>query len=229
MNWRSLICPPIRLRGRLLDPGRPCAGPGLGREAVQPRQNPRVGAQASARQPLRLSYHGPRMGARHLQDVRPSALCLQIIINGHEYVARQAQQEQLSFTKEDNCFTIVADGAQLARVADTLCSENTVGHLSQLCDRWAYSACLCFALDLAEQQQSGFHYDYSLYQVEYSRNLLFASGHTLDQVFQGVVERTRGPLDLKTLKTIFGAARPRRRALSPDRVWRPCSRHLRMI
>ncbi len=141
---------------------------------------------------------------------------LQIIINGHEYVARQAHKEQLSFTKEDNCFTMVADGAQLARIADTLCSENTVGHLSQLCDRWAYSACLCFALDLAEQQQSGFHYDYSLYQVEYSRNLLFASGHTLDQVFQGVVERTRGPLDLKTLKTIFGSrSRPRRRARQP--------------
>ena len=141
---------------------------------------------------------------------------LQIIINGHEYVARRAQKENLSFTKEDNCFTMVADGAQLARVADTLCSENTVGHLSQLCDRWAYSACLCFALDLAEQQQSGFHYDYSLYQVEYSRNLLFASGRTLDQVFQGVVDRTRGPLDLKTLKTIFGSrTRPRRRARQP--------------
>jgi hypothetical protein len=69
---------------------------------------------------------------------------------------------------------------------------------------------------LAEQQQSGFHYDYSLYQVEYSRNLLFASGHTLDQVFQGVVDRTRGPLDLKTLKTIFGRrTRPRRRTRQP--------------
>jgi hypothetical protein len=142
---------------------------------------------------------------------------LQIIINGHEYVARQAQKEKIPFTKEDNCFTMVADGAQLARVADTLCSENTVGHLSQLCDRWVYSACLCFALDLAEQQQSGFHYDYSLYQVEYSRNLLFASGHTLDQVFQGVVDRTRGALNLKTLKTIFGSRmRPRRRARQPQ-------------
>ncbi len=142
---------------------------------------------------------------------------LQIIINGHEYVARQAQKEQILFTKEDNCFTMVADGAQLARVADTLCSENTVGHLSQLCDRWVYSACLCFALDLDEQQQSGFHYDYSLYQVEYSRNLLFASGHALDQVFQGVVARTRGPLDLKTLKTIFGSrTRPLRRARQPQ-------------
>jgi hypothetical protein len=35
---------------------------------------------------------------------------------------------------------------------------------------------LCFGLNLDEQQQSRFVYDYSIYQVEYSRNLIFASG-----------------------------------------------------
>jgi hypothetical protein len=141
---------------------------------------------------------------------------LQIVLNGHEYVARQALRQGLSFVKEDNCFTMVADGAQLAKVADTLGSQDPVGHLSRLCDRWAYSSCLCFALDLAEQEQTGFRYDYSLYQVEYSRNLLFKQGRKLDQVFQGVIERSRGPLDLKTLKTIFGSrTRPRRRAHQP--------------
>ncbi len=145
---------------------------------------------------------------------------LQIILNGHEYVARQAQQRGISFVKDDNCFTMVADGAQLARVADTLCSASTIGHLSQLCDRWAYSACLCFGLDLAEQERTAFRYDYSLYQVEYSRNLLFKQGHILDQVFQGVVDRTRGPLDVKTLRTIFGShRRPQRRCRqAPPRV-----------
>ncbi len=39
-----------------------------------------------------------------------------------------------------------------------------------------YTACLCFGLDLAEQQDSGFRYAYSVYQAEYSRNLIFASG-----------------------------------------------------
>jgi hypothetical protein len=141
---------------------------------------------------------------------------LQIVLNGHEYVARQALQQGLDFVKEDNCFTMVTDGAQLAKVADTLGSQDPVGHLSQLCDRWVYTSCLCFALDLAEQQQTGFVYDYSLYQVEYSRNLLFKHGRELDQVFQGVIDRSRGPLDLKTLKTIFGSrTRPRRRTHQP--------------
>lgn len=141
---------------------------------------------------------------------------LQIVLNGHEYVARRALRQGLNFVKEDNCFTMGADGAQLAKVADTLGSQDPVGHLSQLCDRWAYSSCLCFALDLAEQEQTGFRYDYSLYQVEYSRNLLFKQGRQLDQVFQGVIDRSRGPLDLKTLKTIFGSrTRPRRRAHQP--------------
>jgi hypothetical protein len=33
-------------------------------------------------------------------------------------------------------------------------------------DRWIYTACLCFGLDLAEQQRSGFGYGYSVYQAE---------------------------------------------------------------
>jgi hypothetical protein len=141
---------------------------------------------------------------------------LQIVLNGHEYVARQASRQGLDFVKEDNCFTLVADGAQLAKVADTLGSQDPVGHLSPLCDRWAYSSCLCFALDLAEQQQTGFVYDYALYQVEYSHNLLFKQGRQLDQVLQGVIDRSRGPLDLKTLKTIFGSrSRLRRRKHQP--------------
>jgi hypothetical protein len=35
--------------------------------------------------------------------------------------------------------------------------------------RWIYSACLCFALDLAEQRRSGFSYGLAVYQLEYSR------------------------------------------------------------
>ena len=40
--------------------------------------------------------------------------------------------------------------------------------------------------------------------MEYSRNLLFTRGRTLDQVFQGLIDRTRAPLNLKTVRTIFG-------------------------
>ncbi len=128
----------------------------------------------------------------------------QLIFNGHEYVARQARKEELAFTKEGNCFTHVSDATRLAQIADTLCSSNMIGQLSQVCERWIYSACLCFALNLAEQERSGFRYAYSIYQEEYSRNLLFRRGGEMEQIFQGVVDRTRRHLNVKTLKTIFG-------------------------
>lgn len=141
----------------------------------------------------------------------------QIILNGHEYVARQARKENIAFTKDGNCFTQVSDAPRLAQVADTLCSPDMLGRLTQVCERWIYSACLCFALDLTEQQRSGFQYDYSLYQAEYSRNLLFVRGGDMDQIFHGVIDRTRCWLDVKTLRTIFGRRkRPSRRQGKKD-------------
>jgi hypothetical protein len=144
----------------------------------------------------------------------------QIILNGHEYVACAAQSAGIGFIKEGNCFTAVADPRGLARVADALSQQATVGRLSQVCDRWIYSACLCFGLDLAEQERSGFGYGYSIYQAEYSRNLLFGNGAKMQKVFDAVVDRTRSRLDVPTLRTLFGArARPHRdRAGGPPRL-----------
>jgi hypothetical protein len=114
----------------------------------------------------------------------------QIIFNGHEYVACQAQKAGIGFTKEGNCFTHIADAAGLAKIADTWSEESAIGRLSQVCERWIYSSCLCFALDWEEQQRSGFRYRYSNYQVEYSRNLLFELGGRMDQVFQTLIDRS---------------------------------------
>jgi len=128
----------------------------------------------------------------------------QVILNGHEYVARQAEKSKLSFTKEGNCFTEISDATGLARIADTMRASSSVGRLVRACERWIYM-CLCFALDISEQKKSGFIYSYSVYQGEYSRNLLFTRGRYLDQVFHSVIDRTRAPLNLKMLKTIFGS------------------------
>ena len=129
----------------------------------------------------------------------------QVIANGHEYVACQAQTAGIGYTKEGNCFTAAADPQALAQVAAALSQPATIGRLRQVCERWIYSACLCFGLSLAEQQQSGFRYQYSVYQVEYGRNLLFGSGAQMDRLFNTLVDRTRGRLDVPTLRTLFGA------------------------
>src|SRR5262244_2069802 len=135
----------------------------------------------------------------------------QIMLNGHEYVACRAKKVGIPFTKEGNCFTLVSKPADLAKVADTLSDARTTGRLRQVCERWIYTSCLCFALDLQDQQRSGFRYQYSIYQVEYSRNLLFHLGGQMEQIFQGLIDRTRARLNIKNLKTIFGfKARPHR-------------------
>ena len=131
----------------------------------------------------------------------------QIIVNGHEYVARRALKEGLSFDKQGNCFTSVSSGADLARIAETLRRPGAVGQLSRACDRWIYSACLYFALPPEEQNRTQFRYSYFVYQVEYSRNLLFVRGAKMDRAFQEMIDRTRSKLDIRSLKTLFGRQR----------------------
>ncbi len=128
----------------------------------------------------------------------------QVMVNGHEYVACQGAKAGIHFTKEGNCFTNISDAAGLAKIADTLSEESTIGRLSQACERWIYSTCLCFGLDLEEQERSGFRYQYSNFQIEYSRNLLFEIGGQMEEVFQALIDRSRAPLGLKTIKTILG-------------------------
>jgi predicted transcriptional regulator len=128
----------------------------------------------------------------------------QIILNGHEYVARQATKQGIGFTKEGNCFTQISDAAALARIADTMRAKSSVGRMAQVCRRWIYSACLCFALTRDEKIKSDFGYSFSVYQAEYSRNLIFTRGRIMDQLFDSIIDRTRAPLNLKAIKTIFG-------------------------
>ena len=136
----------------------------------------------------------------------------QIILNGHEYVAAQARKQKLRFKQEGNCFTEISNVRAFGQIADSLRSEDVIGRLSEVCDRWIYTSCLCFGLDVADQQRTGFKYTYSTYQGEYSRNLTFRDGRRMDLIFQGNIDRIRGFLDLKTLKTIFGyRRRPHRR------------------
>src|SRR6266852_386397 len=135
----------------------------------------------------------------------------QVILNGHEHVAARARGAGIGFVKEGNCFTEIADPQGLARVADALPRQAAIGRLGQVCDRWIYTACLCFGLDLAEQERSGFRYGYSVYQAEYSRNLLFASGAQMEALFDRILDRTRSRLDIPALRTLFGLkARPHR-------------------
>jgi hypothetical protein len=142
-----------------------------------------------------------------------------VMLNGHEYVACAAARAGVGFVKDGNCFTAMADPVGLAQIADALSQDAAVGRLSQVCDSWIYTACLCFGLDPDEQRRSRFRYQFSVYQVEYSRNLIFADGQKMQTLFDTVVDRTRSRLDVPKLRTIFGAkTRPHRTRRHSSRI-----------
>lgn len=132
---------------------------------------------------------------------------VQVALNGHEYVARQAQRQNLAFRKDQNCFTETANLAELEQIAETLRQPGAAGRLVEVCERWLSTACLCFLLPVAEQRELGLHYNWSIYQMEFSRNLLFTQGGRMEQVFQSVIDRTRRVLDVRTIRTLFGNQR----------------------
>jgi len=145
---------------------------------------------------------------------------LQVMLNGHEYVACQARNAGISFTKEGNCFTHISDAAGLAKIADTLSEPETIGRLRQVCERWIYTSCLCFALDLEEQKRSRFEYQYSNFQVEYSRNLIFDLGGNMEQVTAAglrFVSRSLRPFsDIGTVRNTTSAKDPNGKSRSRD-------------
>jgi hypothetical protein len=128
----------------------------------------------------------------------------QIILNGHEYVEREATKAGIACKKEGNCFSRISDAEAFAAIAETLTAESVTGRLTAVCDRWIYKICLCFALDREERQRSRFRYQYSTYQLEYSRNLLFRKGSQMQQVVETLVDRNRTRMNVKRLKTILG-------------------------
>lgn len=124
-----------------------------------------------------------------------------ILLNEHEWLARQATRRGLGYQKRDNCFVDVSDPQALTALAATLSDR----HIRAVCERWIYG--LCFGLTIAEQRLSNFAYAYSVAQFEYSYNLLFTAARTMEDLYHRLIDQTRRTLTPRTIRTIFGKAR----------------------
>ena len=127
----------------------------------------------------------------------------QVILNGHEYMDRQARKAGILFMRNGNCFTHISDLAGFARIADTLAEESAIGRIAAVCRRWMYTCVNC-ALDAEERQRSGFRYEYLVYQFEYNRDLIFQQGTEMVRILESLVDRNRVRMDIPMLKTILG-------------------------
>src|SRR5215472_10164027 len=69
----------------------------------------------------------------------------QLILNGHEWVEREARRKCLTAVKDGNCFVEGSDFDAVNRLAAKLQRPETIGRLRELCERWIYSTCLFHA------------------------------------------------------------------------------------
>jgi hypothetical protein len=103
----------------------------------------------------------------------------QVILNGHEWVERLARRKRVVAVKNGNCFIEGSNFSEISRLAAELNRLETIARLRKLCEQWIYSTCLCFALPNVGRERSGFAYQYSVFQLELSRNLLSWRGTTM--------------------------------------------------
>jgi hypothetical protein len=120
----------------------------------------------SLREPLFVSHPDRDWGHVTIKISGHPPFPAQIILNGHEYVERQAAKAGIDCKKGGNCFSRISDAEAFAAIAETLTAESVIGRLTAVCDRWIYKTCLCFALDCEERERSRFRYQYSTYQLE---------------------------------------------------------------
>ena len=113
----------------------------------------------------------------------------QVILNGHEYVACQAQAIGIGFTKEGNCFTGITDPDGLAQIAETLSQDAAIGRLGQACDRWIYAAGACASgWTWPTSRPAGSATPIRFTRPSTAGTSIFASGARMDRVFGTVAD-----------------------------------------
>jgi hypothetical protein len=122
----------------------------------------------------------PRFGFMHARLQTWFPFNVQIYINGREWLGQRLQQKGIEFARADNCFTYLQD----PRAAQRLMSQ-------QLRTKWPW------ALDRIARQLNPIHrevfehmpmdYYWSAYQTEWATDVMFASPHSLSQVYPDLV------------------------------------------
>jgi len=105
---------------------------------------------------------------------------VKICLNGHEWAKRQARKQGLSFEALDNGFLSCEDPAKRQETCDQLGPEQ----IQAFFEKW--QAQLPWRLQ-PEDQQAGYRYRLSVWQVEFSRTQVFADPAQGRQWFEAVI------------------------------------------
>ncbi len=100
-----------------------------------------------------------------------------IWLNAHGYLATQLDRRHIAFEKDDNCIVAVADPTALTAIADAFDAPL----VAQIAQRWL--AWVPDPLTPAERA-AGYPSRLSIYQVEFSDNVIFHQTQVLNRVYE---------------------------------------------
>jgi len=117
----------------------------------------------------------PKYGLCYMRVPTWCPFRLQFYFNGHNRLATTLQNKGISYDLVDNAFVQIGDFAAAQKLADGL----DVRELHHLLDRYARKCCPVI-------NRLGVSYHWSLMQVEYATDIVFASRHVLAPLYETI-------------------------------------------
>jgi hypothetical protein len=115
-------------------------------------------------------------GLCHLRIPTWAPFRLQFCCNGHDWLERQMKQAGIRFKKEDNCFTHISDFAAAQALVKTFKPLRLHQMLERVAQRW-----------VAVHGRFGHSLHWSVYQAEWSTDVVFKNDRLLPQLYQEIV------------------------------------------
>jgi hypothetical protein len=120
-------------------------------------------------------------------------------LNGHNFIERELNREQVTFRKNDNAFLKVSDVAALQAAADRF----TAGVIQKRLDHWTLRLGPSFSKrERAAMNPSRF---YAVNQVEYCRNFIFKRHFPIHKIFERSCEMGLWRMTASKISEVFGS------------------------
>jgi hypothetical protein len=115
-------------------------------------------------------------GLCHLRLPTWAPFRLQFCCNGHDWLERQMRSAGIRFKKADNCFTHVSDFAAAQVLLKKFEPQRLHRMLDQMAARW-----------VAVHEQFGRSLHWSVYQAEWSTDIVFKNDRVLPELYREIV------------------------------------------
>lgn len=138
-------------------------------------------------------------GLLHVRVSTWFPLTIQVYINGHEWLARQLDEQGLTYQRRDNAFLGLEAPAQVQKLADRLLRKKWPGFLAVLAKR-----CNPLLGDLLK----GLSYHWVIDQAEFALDILFRNADALASLYPRLLEHAALHLSGEDILSYFGRKRP---------------------